>query len=198
MRVKYDIGDGRSILFRQDVWFENCRFNVRFVNLFRICENPGICVYNCCVDGVWNVNFLRSFGTEGKIQWEELVHILDGIALKDKKDRLGWCLGNHGQFSVKSLYRHLANGGVTNWKLQKVWASRVPLKAKIFLWQLYQNRLQTADQLKKRGWKGDGNCSLCGVPEDVNHVFFRCVIAKFAWCCIKEILHWEKNSKFFR
>lgn len=191
----YKLGNGRSIHVWKDVWFDNCPFNVRFVNLFRICENPDICVDKCCDKGVWNIKFNRSFGVEERKQWEELKLILDGVMLEDKRDSLGWLLDSHGQFSVKSLYRHLTNGGVTNWKLKKVWASSIPLKVKIVLWQLHHNRIPTTDQLKIRGWKGVEKCSLCGVLEDANHVLFKCVIAKFVWCCNKEIMHWDRVSE---
>lgn len=43
-----------------------------------------------------------------------------------------------------------------------------------------------------RGWKGEDKCSLCEVSEDTNHVIFRCVVAKFAWCCMREMLHWDR------
>ena len=52
--------------------------------------------------------------------------------------------------------------------------------------------MQTADKLKKKGWKGKGKCILCGVDESLNHVIFSCVLARFAWICVKEVLSWER------
>lgn len=85
----YKLGDGRSIHFWKDVWFDNCSFNVRFVKFFRICENPYICMDKCCVNGVWNIKFIRVFATEERKQWEKLKLILNGVVLEDKRDSLG-------------------------------------------------------------------------------------------------------------
>ena len=52
--------------------------------------------------------------------------------------------------------------------------SKLPLKIQILLWMLYHDRLQTAVQLKNRKWDGPKECKLCGVIEDLDHLFFRC------------------------
>lgn len=94
---------------------------------------------------------------------------------------------------MKSLYQHLTFGGVIDSRLKKLWSSTIPLKVKIFLWQTYHNRIQTADQLSVRNWKGDVNCILCGVVEDARHVLFQCVLAKFAWACCMEAFDWRRG-----
>jgi hypothetical protein len=71
--------------------------------------------------------------------------------------------------------------------------TNVPLKLKIFLWQLDNNWLQTALSLKQRGWRGSHLCSLCGQVEDVDHIFFRCSIARLIWCGIRDILEWANG-----
>jgi hypothetical protein len=40
---------------------------------------------------------------------------------------------------------------------------------------LFHVKLQTTLPLKKKNWKGDTKCQLCGVKEDTNHIMFRCV-----------------------
>lgn len=131
--VKHIVGNGKSINFWLDVWIDNCPFKIRFDNLFRICGNPSVRVDECFVDGIWNIDFVRSFGAKERDQWEELKSILNEVSLTDDNDSIEWCLDKHGQFSVKSLYRHITFGGVVNWKLQKVWDINIPLKVKIFL-----------------------------------------------------------------
>ena len=41
---------------------------------------------------------------------------------------------------------------------------------------------------KEKKWKGDQCCGLCRVDEDVDHIFFRCVVAQFTWSCFREAL----------
>ena len=71
---------------------------------------------------------------------------------------------------------------------EDVWKSKLPLKIKIFMWQLKYNKLQVATSLKKRGWEGGIHCCLCGKVETTNHVFFECSISRFAWCCLRDAL----------
>jgi hypothetical protein len=53
------------------------------------------------------------------------------------------------KFSSKSLYRFMSDGGIRNTVCKNIWESKAPLKIKIFLWQLYNRKLQTATALKK-------------------------------------------------
>ena len=39
----------------------------------------------------------------------------------------------------------------------------------------------TKDNLIKRKWQGDPLCVFCNNPENIEHLFFDCVAAKFAW-----------------
>ena len=78
-----------------------------------------------------------------------------------------------------------------------MWKSKLPLKVKIFLWLLDRDRLQSAANLKLRGWKGNENCILCGVTEDSNHIFFTCILAKFVWFWIKGYMNWDNIPNSF-
>jgi hypothetical protein len=42
-----------------------------------------------------------------------------------------------------------------------LWKTKVPLKIKIFLWRVINDKIQSAEQLKKRNWPGPGDCKLC-------------------------------------
>jgi len=78
--------------------------------------------------------------------------------------------------------------GLIDSRLKKLWKNRMPLKLKVFLWLALRNRLRTGEALKKRGWKGDSRCILCGVEETVDHIFFGCAISSCIWSCFKEAL----------
>ena len=38
---------------------------------------------------------------------------------------------------------------------------------------MFNNKLQVALSLTRRGWKGGDKCCLCGGLESVDHIFFR-------------------------
>uniref|UniRef100_A0A453D481 Reverse transcriptase zinc-binding domain-containing protein n=1 Tax=Aegilops tauschii subsp. strangulata TaxID=200361 RepID=A0A453D481_AEGTS len=46
-----------------------------------------------------------------------------------------------------------------NYKM--VWKAPIPLKIKIFLWQLFQNAVPTRDNMRIRKWHGNPVCSFC-------------------------------------
>lgn len=64
-----------------------------------------------------------------------------------------------------------------------------------------KERIPCAAQLKKRKWKGEINCKLCGLEEDTEHILFRCVLARFVWCAIRDVAGWGESplsfSEFF-
>ena len=72
----------------------------------------------------------------------------------------------------------------------------MPPKIKIFLWQAFRGRLPAADQICKSNGPGSEFCSLCGDLENMNHIFFHCVLAKLVWSCVRSWLQvtWDPSS----
>jgi hypothetical protein len=71
------------------------------------------------------------------------------------------------------------------------------LSKKIFTWQMFRGYLPSSDQIHARGGPADGNCALCGRPENVDHIFFQCVIAKFFWSGVRAMfsVNWNPRSR---
>jgi hypothetical protein len=74
--------------------------------------------------------------------------------------------------------------------VQCLWQTKIPLKIKIFLWQVINDNIQSAEQLKKRNWPGSIDCKMCGQAESTNHIFFHCALACFCWCVIRDVFGW--------
>uniref|UniRef100_K3XSK2 Reverse transcriptase zinc-binding domain-containing protein n=1 Tax=Setaria italica TaxID=4555 RepID=K3XSK2_SETIT len=49
----------------------------------------------------------------------------------------------------------------------------------------------TVVQLKRRNWDGPEECKLCKEQEDADHIIFRCPLASFVWCWIRDSLGWD-------
>ena len=58
---------------------------------------------------------------------------------------------------------------------------------------MFRNRLPTSDNVAKRNGPADGSCTVCGLAEDANHVFFKCHLAKFAWSAVRDAFHSNWN-----
>ena len=72
----------------------------------------------------------------------------------------------------------------------------MPLKIKLFLWQMFRDKLPTSLNVAKRNGPASGPCALCGTPEDANHVFFGCSLARFAWSAVRTAagVQWDPRS----
>lgn len=97
---------------------------------------------------------------------------LKEVALDNEEDQVIWALEKNNVFSSRSLYHFLTNRGTISKSMNAVWRAKIPLKVKIFLWQMSNDRLQSATCLKERGWKGSDLCTLCKNKELVDHIFF--------------------------
>ena len=171
--VRYKVGNGQDTSFWGDVWVNDCPLKIAYSNLFNSCHSSVISVSEGLQAGSWDNLFRRNCGVREKNQWENFKNDVEQVELEDSMDKPIWCLEKSGIFSVKSLYNHLLFGGVNSGKMSKLWKSKCPLKVRIFIWFCYHNRVQSLDQLKLRGWKGNPNCLLCGAEEDINHNLFR-------------------------
>ena len=93
------------------------------------------------------------------------------------------------------LYRKLCRG-TTHHAIAGLWKARLPLKIKLFMWQLFRDKLPTSINVAKRNGPATGSCALCGAPEDASHVFFSCSLARFAWSAVRTAtgVQWDPRS----
>jgi hypothetical protein len=140
--------------------------------------------------------FRRSLDQNDLLAWEELCNLVDEIDLEDIPTKISWRLEPAGMFSTKSLY--LALGKAPEVPLTKpIWKAKIPLKTKIFTWQLARGYLPSNGQILARGGPSDGKCALCGDEENVEHIFFQCDLAKFMWSGVQEMfsVNWNPCSR---
>lgn len=64
----------------------------------------------------------------------------------------------------------------------------LPLKIKIFVWQLLRDRLPSGTEVLKRQGPGDGLCTLCTVPKNGTRILFSCTAARVLRTFIHEAL----------
>jgi hypothetical protein len=68
------------------------------------------------------------------------------------------------------MYAKLSQGEVVA-HFKDVWAAKIPLKIRIFSWQLVLDRLPSTCNLACRHGPGNGCCVVCGRVEDADHIF---------------------------
>jgi hypothetical protein len=109
-----------------------------------------VLVADCYEEGGWTVEFRCSFTSRDVELWHDLLDMLKDMSLGDStQDELEWALDKSKNFTTKSLYRFLNHRGVIIANSKNMWKTKLPLKVKIFVWQLSNNKLQEAVSLKK-------------------------------------------------
>ena len=146
----HKVGDGSLTSFWSDVWLGQSPLKIQFSDLFRICTDPSAMVADCYADNGWLINFRRSLSLEENVSWVELLSILQNVNLdQEVRDDVTWALDNSKIFTTKSLYRFITHRGVCIPASEDVWKSKLPLKIKVFMWQLQHNKLQVATSLER-------------------------------------------------
>lgn len=138
------------------------------------------------------MDFKRALNLQEFNRWLDLVDRIADVPLSANPDSVSWALNKNKSFSTKSLYRFLSNGGVSSRIAGFIWKSKLPLKIKLFLWQVFNNKLQVASSLAKRGWHGNCKCCLCDCQEDVNHVLLKCHLARMVWGTLQNVLNLQR------
>jgi zinc-binding in reverse transcriptase len=82
-------------------------------------------------------------------------------------------------FAVQPIYKLYNNPGIAQKKFQKVWALKAPNKIKTFLWLLLHDKLNTANNLERKGWPSNHTCVMCTTSslETGLHLFHSCPYA---------------------
>uniref|UniRef100_A0A453I113 Reverse transcriptase zinc-binding domain-containing protein n=1 Tax=Aegilops tauschii subsp. strangulata TaxID=200361 RepID=A0A453I113_AEGTS len=99
------------------------------------------------------------------------------LVLSDYLDIVSWWLAPTMEFSVSTAYHALCQS--------PLWKAPLPLKTKIFVWQLLRDRIPLGTKVLKRHGPGDGMCPLCAVPETGTHILFPRTAARVLWTFVR-------------
>jgi hypothetical protein len=72
---------------------------------------------------------------------------LQEVKLTSEDDVVVWALEKGGAYSTRSLYKFLSSGGVVSNRMVEVCGggAKIPPKVKIFLWQVFNDILQSTE-----------------------------------------------------
>jgi hypothetical protein len=179
-RGSFQLGNGNSIRFWEDVWLGGTSLANQYPSLYHIVQSKNVTVASVLSSVPLNVSFRRVLNGNKWTAWLHLCRRLMTVNLVDEQDKFVWKLTTSGVFSVKSMYEDLMNDH-TPYLRKYLWKLKIPLKIKIFMWFLNNKVLLTKDNLAKRKWKGCTKCCFCGAQETVEHLFIVCPFAKLLW-----------------
>jgi hypothetical protein len=151
---------------------------VRFFALFQKNSDSELTIAQAYSEEGWRIPFHRSLDQNDLQAWRELCAIVEEIDLADGPDMMSWHLDPSGSFTTRPLYLALCKKPEVS-LTKYLWDFAIPLKIKIFTWQLARERLPSNDQILTRLGPSDGKCVLCGNIEHVDYIFFQCPLAQF-------------------
>lgn len=128
---------------------------IQYRLIYDICQKPDAKVQEIYKGGEWYIQLRRCLHGATLDEWNELQEVLQNMNLNEQgRDVVSWALEKSKTFTTRSLYNCLTHGGVKDKLNAILWKCKIPLKVKVFLWQVFHNKLQTALSLTKRGWQG--------------------------------------------
>jgi hypothetical protein len=178
------------------LWVGGVALRVRFSTLFQKSSDSDLSIAQAYSEEGWRIPFRRSLDQNDLQAWRELCNVVEEIDLANGPDRISWHLDPSGSFSTRSLYLELCKKpevALTKY----LWDFAIPLKIKIFTWQLARGRLPSNDQILIRLGPSDENCALYGDIENVDHIFFQCPLAQFLWSGVRDMfgVSWNPRSR---
>ena len=151
--------------FWTDAWIQDTPLKIQFPELFKMVFDALAKVVDCVENDTFGINFRRALTPLELRSYDELKILMSSVNLDNLDDEVHWALEKSRNFSTKSLYCFVLHGGIRSKICGRTWGCKVPQKIKIFLWQSFNDRLQTATMLKRRGWKGSELCCLVGISK---------------------------------
>jgi hypothetical protein len=122
--------------------------------------------------------------------------INNGVILQEKPDSLKWTGGDlSGQVTVKNVYlaseKLKWNYKIGGWR-KALWSWDCPLKIKLFIWLLVENKILTWEILQRRGFTGPSICKLClKNVESTQHLFMECAFTMEVWNKLRMYLNYS-------
>jgi hypothetical protein len=174
------------VRFWIDPWLNDTPLIESFPAFFDICQGQDW-MFEKVIDSGMDVSFRRRMPPAMAAQWEHIKTCALAHPSSSVADGVSWSLNINGRFSTKSMYQYLERslaGSHNKW----IWKAKLPLKIKVFMWQLFQIAILTRDNLKKRKWPGSPLYSFCAQHESARHLFFECSNAKVVWGTLGGIL----------
>jgi hypothetical protein len=112
MEYRWQVGNGKSVRFWEDQWFESCSLAIQYWDLYVIVNEKGYTIRDAC-DGLnLKFTFRMTVNCRGMRLWQELLQIASDIAFRDESDQMIWQFSLTERYSVQTLYGVVNDRGI--------------------------------------------------------------------------------------
>lgn len=189
------LGNGRDILFWNEIWVGEEKLSITFKRLYNMTTTKDATIFDMSVwrDGSWNwkLHWRRDLFIWEQGLMESLLNILHNTQVQhDGCDSWVWLGDTSGIFSVHSAYRIITeNASMVDNRLYKaLWNKDTPLRVAAFSWKALLDRIPTASNLQKRGVNFTSlnpNYSFCNSAlDETAHTLLHCPLSYGMWMLI--------------
>jgi hypothetical protein len=186
------LGNGRKTPFWEAPWLAGRKPRDIAPKNFEICKRKNWKVSQALHEDEWitKLSGEATLSLQHLTQFVQLWALIQNVNLVEHtEDDIVWKLTGNGQYSAASAYKLQFFGLIESSLHKLVWKAWAPPKVKNHAWLVLQNRLWTADRLRKRGWDNCGLCPLCKQTEETNnHLFVHCRFTTRIWEQIRDWL----------
>jgi len=140
-------------------------------------------VLEALINEKWIEDIQGSISPEALMEYLVLWDVISEVDLHvGVQDKHIWRLSTSGQYTARSAYDALFQGGIYFRPYERIWKSWAPPKCRFFMWLVAHNRCWTADRLARRGLQHPDKCLLCDQEdENIQHLLIGCVVARQFW-----------------
>jgi hypothetical protein len=191
------IHNGASILFWKDFWLQGELMCHKFPRLYSYYVNEDVSVAAMIHLENLHEGFFLPLSVEAFQEWQEATQIMNGIQLSEHQTDIRTFVWGP-KYTPSKYYKFLFARLPHDTALNAIWKSRAMPNLKVFIWSLFQDRLNTRDLMKRKNWHIDSgyNCAMCSqnTLETSQHLFFQCEFAQLCWNLLD--IHWDFSRPF--
>jgi len=187
----HKVRDGSQTFFWLDTWLGDSPLKIQYPTLYSISRDPNAMVADIYYGGEWTIDFRRSLSSTEALEHDHLLSLLQTFHINSSEcDEVEWSLDKSKGFSTKSLYTFITHRGVCMRNSDNFWRTKLPLKIKVFIWQLSHNcsrvllsNIEVGKVTLPAVYVADKNLPL---------IFFSCSLARFVWSGLGSAFSWDK------
>ena len=186
MAVITEVGDGANTLFWKDKWLAGKNIQDIAPHVYALVSRRTTArrsVLEALINEKWIEDIQGSISPEALMEYLVLWDVISEVDLHvGVQDKHIWRLSTSGQYTARSAYDALFQGGIYFRPYERIWKSWAPPKCRFFMWLVAHNRCWTADRLARRGLQHPDKCLLCDQEdENIQHLLIGCVVARQFW-----------------
>lgn len=169
------------MIFWEDAW-NGRSLQLTYPHVYSFVKKPKLTLPDFTSEPLYS-HFHLPLTAEAYQQYMAIEGILNNLQLNNMND-IWRHMGQSGQYSCSTVYKHLSGHSPTNPAFRWLWNSSCQPKHKVFFWLFMHDRVNTRGLLQRKNMVLDSyTCELCILQkiEILCHLFVKCNFTRQCW-----------------